>query len=368
MRGVKLATISVCLIIKDEELVLDRCLTCAAAIADEIIVVDTGSADRSKEIAQKYTNNIYDFKWIHNFAAARNFAFSKGTMDYLMWLDADDVMLPQEIEKFKKFKEELGPETPMVMLPYHTAFDMHGNPTFTYYRERIVRRELGLKWIGEIHEVIPPLPNALKVDIAIEHRKEKESDPFRNIDIFERMIAENKPLEPRQQYYYARELFYHGRKAEATTALTKFLDEGKGWNENNIEACRVLAECHISMGDTKSAFAVLFRSFTYDLPRAETLCDLGKLYMEQKDYKKAIYWYDLATKCVLDNTKGGFTSPDCYDYIPYLQMCVCYDRLGEHHTANNYNKKAAKIKPKSAAVLTNKKYFKNILSGPKTAQ
>lgn len=368
MRGVKLATISVCLIIKDEELVLDRCLGCAAKIADEIIVVDTGSSDKSKEIAQKYTNNIYDFKWIDNFAAARNFAFSKGSMDYLMWLDADDFMTDTEIEKFQKFKAELGPETPMVMLPYHTAFDMHGNPTFIYYRERIVRRDLGLRWISEIHEVIPPLPNALKVDIAIEHRKEKESDPYRNIKIFERMIAENKKLEPRQQYYYARELYYHGRKAESAGALEKFLDEGRGWSENNIEACRLLAECRNTQGDSKAALAALFRSFTYDLPRAETLCELGKLYMENKDYKKAIYWYELATKCTLDNTKSGFTSPDCYDFIPYLQLCVCYDRLGEHQKANSYNKKAAKIKPKSSAVLSNKKYFKNILTPPKNAE
>ena len=65
--------ISLCLIVKDEEDVLYRCLESVANIVDEIIVVDTGSSDGTKEIAQKFQAKIYDFKWIDDFAAARNY-------------------------------------------------------------------------------------------------------------------------------------------------------------------------------------------------------------------------------------------------------------------------------------------------------
>ena len=85
-------TISLCMIVKNEEKILDRCLSGLADLMDEIIVVDTGSTDRTKEIAAKYTDKIYDFKWINDFSAARNYAFSKATRDYIYSADADEVL------------------------------------------------------------------------------------------------------------------------------------------------------------------------------------------------------------------------------------------------------------------------------------
>ncbi len=75
--------ISLCMIVKNEEKVLGRCLDSIADLMDEIIIVDTGSTDRTKEIAKKYTEHIYDFEWIDDFSAARNFSFSKATKDYI---------------------------------------------------------------------------------------------------------------------------------------------------------------------------------------------------------------------------------------------------------------------------------------------
>ena len=94
-----MASISLCMIVRNEEKVLGRCLTCVRGFADEIIIVDTGSMGRTKEIAFSFTDKVYDFKWKDDFAAARNFAFSRGTGDYLFWLDADDVVTEKEREK-----------------------------------------------------------------------------------------------------------------------------------------------------------------------------------------------------------------------------------------------------------------------------
>ena len=94
---------------------------------DEIIVVDTGSVDRTKEIVEKYTSNIYDFQWIDDFAAARNFSFSKATQEYILWLDADDVLLEDAQEALKLLKRELDPKIDAVSMPYHLAMDSNGN-------------------------------------------------------------------------------------------------------------------------------------------------------------------------------------------------------------------------------------------------
>ena len=71
-------TISACLIVKDESSVLQRCLSSLKGVADEIVVVDTGSTDNTKEMASKYTEKVFDFEWCDDFSAARNFANSSG--------------------------------------------------------------------------------------------------------------------------------------------------------------------------------------------------------------------------------------------------------------------------------------------------
>ena len=95
-----------------------QCLDSAKTIADEIIIVDTGSTDRTKEIASQYTRYVYDFEWVDDFSAARNFSFSKASMEYCMWLDADDVILPEDQEKIRHLKQNTQPDTDVVMMLY----------------------------------------------------------------------------------------------------------------------------------------------------------------------------------------------------------------------------------------------------------
>ena len=80
------------MIVKNEEDVIERCLLSCHKLFDEIIIVDTGSNDKTKEICKKFTKNVYDFLWVNDFSLARNFGINKCNCEYFMWLDADDVI------------------------------------------------------------------------------------------------------------------------------------------------------------------------------------------------------------------------------------------------------------------------------------
>ena len=345
------------MIVKNEEMHIARCLDSIAELVDEIVIVDTGSADRTVELASKYTSKVYSYPWNDDFSDARNYSFSKATMDYCMWMDADDILEKTEREKFLQLKKSLLPDTDIVMMKYHTAFDENGRPSFSYFRERWIKNCSKYRWVGAVHEVIPPSGKVIYSDIAICHKKINAKDPDRNLKIYQKMLADGKTLDARQQYYYGRELYYHKQYEEAVSVFEQFLQSTDGWVENKIEACSICANCYDQLGQENSALMTLLRSMSFDLPRAELCCDIGKYFLEHGNYRNAVYWYETALHTQRDEYSGGFVLPDCYDYIPLLQLCVCFDKMGDRKKAKEYNERAGLCKPYSKAYLYNKDYF-----------
>jgi len=93
--------ISLCMIVKDEEKLLESCLKLIKDNVDEIITVDTGSKDKTKDIVKIFTSKVYDFEWCNDFSAARNFSISKATKDWILVLDPDEIMLKKDLIKLK---------------------------------------------------------------------------------------------------------------------------------------------------------------------------------------------------------------------------------------------------------------------------
>lgn len=350
-------TISLCMIVKNEQDVIARCLDSVAGLFDEIIIVDTGSTDATKEIIAHYTDKVYDFEWVDDFSAARNFSFEKAKSDFCIWLDADDVILKSDYKMLAELKAEMTTATDVIMMKYNTGFDEKGNVTFSYYRERIVKNIPSFHWIGAIHEVIESTGVVEYSDCAITHQKLHPSDPDRNLRIFEKMIENGLSLDPRQKFYYGRELFYHQRFEDATAVFEGFLDEGKGWIENKIDACRHCAYCYYGRRQQDKALLAFLRSFAYDVPRAEVCCEIGRHFFDREQYSQAAFWYKRALECNRADDRGGFVSPEAYGYTPCLQLCVCMSRMGEIAEAVAYNEKAGAYKPDSEAVAHNRAYF-----------
>jgi glycosyltransferase involved in cell wall biosynthesis len=343
------------MIVRDEEEVLGRCLDSVKKAVDEIIIVDTGSVDGTKAIARKYTDKVYDFVWVNDFSAARNEAFSKATMDYQMWLDADDVVPEKELEKLIGLKKALDPNAyDMVAMKYFTHFDEQGNPILKTTRERMMKREKGFTWLDPIHEHIPLALNSLYTDIEIHHKKNhKEGDQNRNLNIYQALEESGKELTPRQQYYFARELKDHAMWAKAVYYFERFLNSGKGWVEDNIATCYNLSICYNSLGDHDKILPILTKSFLYDSPRAEICTETGYYYKRAGQPGVALKWFDLATK-LGEPESAGFILWDYWGYIPNVEACVCCYELGDFESAKRYNEQAALCKPDSKAVEINR--------------
>ena len=199
--------ISLCMIVKNESEVLARCLDSIHDLVEEIIIVDTGSSDNTKEIARKYTDLIYDFEWCDDFAAARNYAFSKATKSYIYSADADEVIDEINRQKFMELKKAMLPEIEIVQMIYNT--DMEFNTTENYIRDlrpKLYKRLREFTWINPIHETVRTEPVVYDSDIEILH-KPTSNHCKRDLSIFYKVIEREGELNNKLHMMYARESY-----------------------------------------------------------------------------------------------------------------------------------------------------------------
>ncbi|CAI6085449.1 glycosyltransferase [Cohnella sp. JJ-181] len=358
-------TISLCMIVKNEQSVIGRCLDTVADLVDELIIVDTGSTDDTASVVKQFGAQEYSYAWNDDFAAARNYAFQQASKDYILWLDADDVIEQAEREKLRDLKHTLDPEVDAVSMLYLLSKDEFDNVTFSLRRNRLVRRTRNFRWIGAVHEYMEVGGRIVHSDIAVTHLgaiTDKAAD--RNLRIYKRLLEVGKELSPRDMYYYANELKDHGFHRQAIMHYESFLNGGKGWVEDNISACCKLADCYHALGDRRSELESVLRSLQYDLPRSESCCRLGYYFLEQKNYHAAITWYTLAIESRLPDGHLGFVNPTFATWLPHLQLSVCYDRIGQYERARLYNERALAYRPGDPRMLQNRAYFQSKLENP----
>lgn len=331
------ATVSLCMIVKNEEQVLARCLSSVQQLVDEIIIVDTGSSDRTKDIAGQFTNHIYDFAWEDDFSKARNYSFSKATKDYILWLDADDILQESERQRFLSLTKELSSkEVDSVMMDYHLAFDQNGEPTYSLKRNRLVKRSCNFTWVGAVHEYLAVHGNIIQPNIAITHRKEK---PYtdRNIKIYKQREVLGKEFSARDLFYYGNELKDHAMYEEAIGKYKQFLLTKQGWIEDEIAACLHIADCYEILYDPDKQLQFLFKTLAYCMPRPEGCCRLGARFLVDEQYEQAIYWYEQAINVKNQPKQGNLINHAAWTWLPYVQLALCYERLGNNQKAKEYH-------------------------------
>ena len=318
-----MATISLCMIVKNESAVLARCLDSIADLMDEIIIVDTGSTDDTKEIAAQYTSRIYDFKWTSDFSAARNFSFSKATMEYIYTADADEILDDANRERFLRLKGALLPEIEIVQMKYVTqgTFDTVLNAK-KEYRPKLFRRLRTFTWIDPIHETVRLTPVTFDSDVEILHCPQSLHSK-RDFSIFIKAFEHDGQFSPKIRTMYAKELLKTGDKKDFTDAKPIFqliLDNDPSDDARKEAAC-VLARIY-RMEDNKNEFFKLTMKDMLTTPCAEICYELGTYFVGQRDYAEAVLWFYNAayeTESILDvHTSGD---------LPLLGLVECYEAL-----------------------------------------
>lgn len=351
----QMLTISLCMIVKNEECIIERCLDSVQHLVDEINIIDTGSTDRTKDIVRSYTSRIFDFTWCDDFSKARNFSFQQATKDYIFWLDADDVMTTEHQHKLLQLKNSLYPNVDAVSMEYYVTMDADGCVESSEKRFRLVKRARNFQWQGAVHEYLDVSGQLYHSDIAVTHLPRK-SDVHRNIRIYERLKKEGHPFSARDTFHYANEFKNHQRFLEAINHYNSFLDSTLGSTDNNIQACLNLADCHQQLHDSKQATQAVLQSLLYDRPRPETCCRMGHFFMEQLKNKEAIYWYSQALQQPIEQTmaihKHAYST-----WLPHLQLSLLYNRLRLYENAHQHNEEARKYKPNDQRILDNRKYL-----------
>jgi len=173
-------TVSLCMIVKNEEEHLAKCLTSVKPVVDEMIIVDTGSTDRTKDVARVFGAKVYDYVWTDNFAKARNFSISKARGSWTFHLDADEVISVADYEVFRKITKQ--PASKQVAFLFHTRnyiMDVNkvgwapndgkyekeesGTGWTVSVKVRLFRKDRRIRFEYPVHELVEPSLKKAKV-------------------------------------------------------------------------------------------------------------------------------------------------------------------------------------------------------------
>ena len=225
--------VSIAMIVKNEEECLGAALE-SVKDADEIVVVDTGSTDRTMELANKYTSHTYTFPWVDDFSAARNYANSKCTGDWIFTLDADHVLVNTiaELRSICAHLDELGERA-----GYVRAADSH-------WMAVLHKNDPSIKWMGACHEVLSVIPKTkTNLKMKIGRSKNHDIDPKRNLRI---LLNEYNPKTNartlRNKFYLGRTFYEMGEFQSAVFWMKEYLKSAT-WLPEKAEAFYVLACC-----------------------------------------------------------------------------------------------------------------------------
>ena len=321
--------ISICMIVKNESKVLEKSLESIKDYNFEIIIVDTGSSDNTKEIARKYTDKVYDFKWCNDFSQARNFSISKAANDFVLVLDADEVIIDIDLKQIEKLINKNSEKVGRIIIKNEYYRD--GNK-FTYkeYVNRLFNKNLFI-YKGLIHEQVTTQNGKLfrtyNLPLEIHHigynneEITRKNKIIRNIEMLKEALRENSE-DPYIYYQLGKSYYMNDNFKEAKynfeTALSFNLDTKFEYVQDLIET---YGYALINTGDYKKALDVL-QYEKYFENSSDFIFLQALVFMNNGLFDMAVNSFKKAT-CFKTSKMEGVNS-----YLAYYNLGVIYECLG----------------------------------------
>ncbi len=259
------ARLSLTMIVKNEAATLGRCLASVRDLVDEIIVVDTGSSDNTKEIARQYGARVFDFPWCDSFAAARNESIRHAAGQWLLWLDADEYLDDANRAKLRQLLAGLGNDNTAYVMKCVCVSGQASSTATNVDHVRLFRNHPAIRWDYRVHEQILPaikrVGHAVRfTDIAITHTG--YTDPTlryrkleRNLRLLHLDLAE-RPHDPFTLFNLGWAYADLGRIAEAIPLLQRSLQHSHNADSITPKLYSLLTQCHHKLGQFEQAWAV----------------------------------------------------------------------------------------------------------------
>ncbi len=368
MRGSGGVRLSQCMIVKDEEKNIRRALSWGKDFLYEQIVVDTGSTDRTVEIARSMGAKVYHFEWIDDFAAAKNYAISKARGDWIAFLDADEYFPPEDAQKLMPLLEKLNLTKYSVMLTSWMQLSDEGEIFSGDFQVRIFRRQKGLWYRNRIHEELRldgEEVSSLTVDaskeLAIFHTgysQEASKDrrkAERNFRLLELELSERPEDREVMGYlgdaYYAMEELGTAKEwyRRAIDRMPEQIDE---YDVKSPAFFWKLMTIYAREAD-ETALMELYGQGVRRMPKEPDFdCTIGFYFTLHKDFERGAQYLARALEKQEKyggNNRGAYTRGQL-DRV-YRELALCFLNMGELEKAVAFSLRVLKDKPSDREAL-----------------
>ena len=378
----KKSTISLCMITKNEEKYLEQCLNSVKDIADEIIIFDTGSTDKTKEIAKRFNAKIYDFKWIDDFSAARNESIRYATKDWILVLDADEVMDEEGRKTIKELVNDKENDAFLFLQKNYTnessiagfvneEHKSNGKIHAGWYGSfiaRLFRNKKGYGFEGTVHELVEPSIESKNgkiaaTNVALHHYG--NADPViakKKRELYLELCKNKVSHKPDASTYFELGILYkennnfdeaiksfkktielNQKHSMALYELGVIYERQKNYDEaikryteslrikENSGAFENLGVCCLKKGIFKEAYANLVKAMLLNPNKYTIYNKLGAVLERSGNYESAVQMLEIATKLNPGNTIG------------FYNLGIALDKKGDYENAIKNYKKAVEL-------------------------
>jgi len=335
-----------------EAKLLDQCLKSINKYVDEICITITGTNDKVAKVAKRYKAKISSYKWDNHFANARNYNFSQATGDWILWLDADDVVLGAEHLEGILEEANRNPHINTIICDYLYEFNEDGDCIVRHRKTRMVKNDKSVEWEGKLHEDFKELRKVHQYyapDFKIKHcHPDDRRSGARNLEIASEGVAQS-PNDPRSYWNYAVSLMPNEKWDEAISAWHMFLKMSNSDMEK-VFAYDRLAACYEKLGDIENAIMSELYAIETRPEVPDAWIGLGSLYAQKNDYSKAKFWLLEGLKLKPPTDNMIVYNPRLYDFLPLKMLAKIYYKEGKPEDALICLKELRKMFPHNSEV------------------